>query len=175
MLIRDVTSVSFQVLDGFLKIGLFIFYLLAISRMKDIQVLFQYHGAEHKVIHAFEAGAALTVDQAKKYSLLHPRCGTAFIVLILVSSIVIFSLIIPMFATTCGVVQFSKMSLLTLKILLILPISGIAYECIRQTSREKSSIISILVLPGLFLQRLTTREPNDDQIEVALEALKKVL
>ncbi len=172
-----IDSIYFHLIDGFLKISFFLMYILGISQLKDIQRIFQYHGAEHKSIYAYEAGEVLTVENARKYSTLHPRCGTAFILMVLVISIVIFSIVfvfIPKPATWPFWV--TNIAYIFLKIGLTLPIAGLSYELTMWTSaRSDRTWVRPLVAPGLYLQRLTTREPSDDQIEVALHALSRAL
>ncbi len=172
-----VDSVYFHLIDGFLKIAFFILYILAISQMKDIQRVFQYHGAEHKSIYAYEAGEALTVENARKYSTLHPRCGTSFILMVLVISILCFSTVfvfVPKPATWSPLA--ANILYILLKVALMLPIAGLAYEFNRWAGgRADQSWVTALIAPGLYLQKLTTREPSDDQIEVALSALSRTL
>lgn len=172
-----VDSFSFHFLDGVIKVFFFIAYIWIISRFKDIRRVFQYHGAEHKSIFTYEAGQALTVENAKPHSTLHPRCGTSFILLVLVISILFFSVLFPFLPKMPLMNSWSRNGLYVgLKILLMIPIAGLAYEAIKYTSK-KTHIpwIRILILPGLWIQRLTTQEPTEDQIEVALSALNRVL
>jgi uncharacterized protein YqhQ len=172
-----VDSFSFHLLDGGIKVFFFIAYIWIISRFKDIRRVFQYHGAEHKSIFTYEAGEALTVENAKPHSTLHPRCGTSFILLVLVISILFFSVLFPFLPKMPLLNSWSRNVLYVgLKILLMIPIAGLAYEAIKYTSK-KTHIpwIRILILPGLWIQRLTTQEPTEDQIEVALSALNRVL
>ena len=172
-----VDSFSFHLLDGGIKVFFFIAYIWIISRFKDIRRVFQYHGAEHKSIFTYEAGEDLTVENAKPHSTLHPRCGTSFILLVLVISILFFSVLFPFLPKMPLLNSWSRNVLYVgLKILLMIPIAGLAYEAIKYTSK-KTHIpwIRILILPGLWIQRLTTQEPTEDQIEVALSALNRVL
>jgi uncharacterized protein YqhQ len=171
-----VRSIWFHAIDGIIKVAVFVGYILAISLMQDIRRVFQYHGAEHKSIHAYERGEELTVDNARKYPTLHSRCGTAFLLLVLVLSIFMFTAVFPMLPK-----DLIENRILTnafyifVKILLLMPIAGLSYEIIRLGDKLNNPVLNLILLPGLWLQRLTTREPTDDQIEVALVALKKTL
>jgi len=162
--LKSVALVNF--LEGMVRISIFLVYVLIISRMKDIQRVFQYHGAEHKVIHAYEAGEELTVANAQKYSTLHPRCGTSFLLIVMVTMIFLFSFL-------------GKPPLLVriaAKITLLPVVAGISYEIIKLSGRyARSPIMKIIIAPGLWLQKLTTREPDDGQVEVAIRALAAVL
>ncbi len=161
------SSILFNAVDGIIRLGLFIGYLIVISMMKDIKRLYQYHGAEHKSVFAFEAGEELTVENCRSKSTLHPRCGTGFLLTVFVISILIFSLIPK------GSPFWIKAGM---RIVLIPFIAGISFELIKWASSQKGSrAFSVLLLPGLWLQKITTREPSDDQLEVALTALKETL
>lgn len=151
-------------MEGVVKIIMFISYIVIISRMKDIQRVFQYHGAEHKAIHCYESGKELTVENAKDFTTLHPRCGTSFLLIVMTVSILLFSLL--------GWENFVMR--IAMKLLLLPLVSGISYEIIRWAGRSDAAITKIISHPGLMLQKLTTREPNDKQLEVAIEALKNV-
>ncbi|WP_418792610.1 DUF1385 domain-containing protein [Phosphitispora sp. TUW77] len=153
-------------LEGLLRIAIFLVYVLAISRMKDIQRVFQYHGAEHKVISTFEANEKLVVENVRKYSQLHPRCGTSFLLIVMVIMVFIFSFL-------------GKQDLLMRigsRILLLPVVAGVSYEVLKLSSKYcNSPLMKIIITPGLWLQKLTTREPDDSQIEVAIASLKSVL
>ncbi len=154
-------------IEGLIKIAVFVAYLALVSRTKDIRRVFEYHGAEHKSIACYEAGDELTVENVKKYKRFHPRCGTSFLLIVLIVSILVYSLI-----------QFSWGNLLLragLKILLLPIIVGISYEIIKLAGRYDNIFTRILSAPGLWIQRFTTREPDDSQIEVAIASLKPVL
>lgn len=170
-----VNTLSFHLVDGFIKVAVFILYIIAISFMPDIRRVFMYHGAEHKSIFAFEAGDDLTVQNARKYSTLHPRCGTSFVITVLLISIFIFAAVFPFMPKLHGLPGLVRnLVYVLIKIPLLLPISGISYEFIRLAGdRKDNRIITILSLPGIWLQKMTTREPSDDQIEVALTALSR--
>ncbi len=171
-----VRSLWFHVIDGVIKVSIFIAYILLISLMKEIRRVFQYHGAEHKSIHAYEQGEELTIENARKHPTLHARCGTAFIMLVLLLSIFLFTAIFPLFPKELfGNKILTNTVFILVKIVLLLPIAGLSYEMIRLGDKANNPVLNILLRPGLWLQRLTTREPSDDQIEVAIVALKKTL
>lgn len=151
--------------EGILRLAIFLGYVAAISRMKDIQRVFQYHGAEHKVIHCYEAGLPLTVENARKFSTLHPRCGTSFLLLVMIISIIFFSF-------------FGWPNIwarVTIRLTLLPLIAGISYEAIRFMGRSSSFITRIISYPGIALQYFTTLEPDDSQLEVALRALEPLI
>ncbi|MBU0595999.1 DUF1385 domain-containing protein [Candidatus Bipolaricaulota bacterium] len=160
------SSVAFNLVEGFIRLGFFFIYLFAISRMKDIHRVFQYHGAEHKVVYTYEADEPLTIHNAKAHSTLHPRCGTAFLMTVFVIAILIFSL-----------AGNPTLWIKILSRLLLLPVvAGISYEVLRFSGRNYSQWwVRILAQPGLWLQRLTTAEPTDDMIEVAIASLNRAL
>ena len=140
-------------------------YVLAVSQMEDIKRVFQYHGAEHKTIFCYEAGLDLTVENARNMSRLHPRCGTSFLVFVMVISIVLFSFI-----------SWDNMwTRLGMRLLLLPVVAGISYEIIRWAGKSKSKVVCIISRPGMWLQKITTREPDDSQLEVAITAMKAVL
>jgi len=160
-------NVLFNLTDGAIRVSLFLGYVSGISFMKDIRRVFEYHGAEHKVIGAFEAGEPLTVPNARKYTCIHPRCGTSFLMVVMVLSIMVFSLIPgtwPLWAKAAS------------RIVLMPLIAGLSYEFIKYSAKKRGSkVIEALIYPGLLLQRITTREPSDDQIEVAIRAMDEAL
>jgi uncharacterized protein YqhQ len=171
-------SPLFHLVDGGLKLVILLSYVYLIALMKDIHRVFQYHGAEHKSIYAFEAGEALTVENARKYTTLHPRCGTSFLLFLVLISVVVFSILFPVLGLTeiTSHPILNHMFMILMKIALMLPVAGFAYELIKASaSRMNHPIFKILMWPGMTLQRLTTREPSDDQLEVALASLKQVL
>ncbi len=161
------SSLLFNITDGVLRVAIFLGYVSGISYMKDIRRVFEYHGAEHKAIAAYEAGVELTPQNARQYSCIHPRCGTSFLLAVMVLSILVFSLIPgtwPLWAKAAS------------RIVLIPVIAGLSYEFIKYSAKERGRpVIEILIRPGLWLQRLTTREPSEDQIEVAIRALTEAL
>ena len=147
-----------SLIEGIIRLTAFIIYILIISRMKDIQRVFQYHGAEHKTIHCYEHGEELTVENARKFTTLHPRCGTAFLLIVMVISIVAFSLL-----------EWNNIILrIVIKLLLLPFVAGISYEIIKWAGASRSKWMSVIMCPGLMLQKLTTREPDDEQLEVAI-------
>ena len=152
--------------EGSLKIVIFFCYLLAISQMKDIKRVFQYHGAEHKSIFCYEKGEELTPENAKNFKRFHPRCGTSFLFLTLLVSIFI-SMFIP-----AGIPSLLRAGI---RILLIPVMMGLAYECIRLAGKYDNLFTRILSAPGLWFQRLTTQEPDEKQLEIAIAALNGVL
>ena len=152
-------------LEGVLKIAMFVIYLFLCTRMKDIHRVFEYHGAEHKTIACYEAGEELTVENIRRHCRFHPRCGTSFMILVLIVSILLFS-VLPWSST--GLRVF-------LKLLLLPVVMGISYELIKLAGRYDNPATRIISAPGLWLQRLTTFEPDDSMIEVAIAAVKPVL
>jgi uncharacterized protein YqhQ len=159
-------SLAFNLADGAIRVLVFVLYIAGITLMKDIRRIFQYHGAEHKVINAYERKAELSPESVGAYSRLHPRCGTSFLLFVMVISILVFSLI-PR--------ESSLLTKALLRIPLIPAIAGISYEVLRLTARRVGSpLFRVLVAPGLWLQRLTTREPDRSQIEVAIESFRRV-
>jgi uncharacterized protein YqhQ len=156
----------FNLVDGVIRVVFFLAYILAISRMKDIRRVFEYHGAEHKVVYTWEAHEELTVENARKKSTLHPRCGTSFLLFVMVVSIVVFSIF-----------KFQAFWAIFLSRVILIPvISGLSYELIRFSApRCRKGFFRLVVLPGLTLQRITTKEPGDEQLEVAIRALQEAL
>ena len=153
------------VLEGVLKIALFVGYLFLCTRMKEIHRVFEYHGAEHKTIACYEAGEELTVENVRHHRRFHPRCGTSFMILVLIVSILLFS-VLPWSSTGLRVL---------LKLLLLPVVMGVSYELIKLAGRYDNLFTRIISAPGLWLQRLTTFEPDDSMIEVGIAALKEVL
>ncbi|MEI6789876.1 MAG: DUF1385 domain-containing protein [Myxococcaceae bacterium] len=171
-----VTSVWFHLVDGTIKMSLFIGYILAISLMKDVKRIFMYHGAEHKSVHTFEKDLELNVDNARLQSTAHPRCGTSLILLVIAVSIVVFAFVLPFIPPITTNKLGESLFLMLLKIPLMLPVAGIAYEFQRAAAKNPNSFwIKLFIAPGMLMQRLTTREPTDDQLEIALAALRKTM
>jgi uncharacterized protein YqhQ len=140
--------------------------------------VFQYHGAEHRSIFAFEAGDDLTVENARKHSNVHPRCGTSFLLFLVLISVVVFSVVFPLFKLTelTGHKLLDHVLMVLIKIGLMFPVAGLAYEFIKMCAcRLQNPLFKMLIWPGLMLQRFTTRDPSDDQLEVALASLRQVL
>lgn len=172
----DVQSLSFHVIDGIIKMLIFVGYIWAISLMDQIKRVFAYHGAEHKTIHCLEANQPLTVENARKFSRLHQRCGTTFLLLVLTISIVAFAIIFPLLPVFSEKAWLNQGLQILLKIFCMLPLAGIAYEIIRfAAKRTQSPFWRIVMWPGLQLQRLTTREPDESQLETAIIALEAAL
>lgn len=172
-----VDQFSFHLIDGFLKIAFFLTYVWAISFLQDIRRVFEYHGAEHKSIFTYEAGEALTLENARKHKIWHPRCGTSFILVVLLVSILVFTLLFPLLPSFKGWGRLlSTVIQVGIKVLLMFPIAALSYEVIRFGGRHTDNpFMKLLLLPGLLTQRLTAREPSDDQLEVALQALITVV
>lgn len=164
-------ALLFNLVAGLHRIVFFLIYLWLISLMKDVRRLFEYHGAEHKVVYTFEAGQDLTVENARKYSTQHPRCGTSFIFIVLLISILLFSLI-----DTLVILAFGSIGLVTRIVyhLVSVPlVAGVSYELLKLSSRYSNNFITrILIKPGLWLQKITTKPPSDEQLETAIVALK---
>ncbi len=173
----EIKSGLFHLVDGYFKILFFILYIVVISFFNDIKRVFQYHGAEHKSIYTYEAGEPLSIENARKYPTLHPRCGTAFILIVLVLSIFVFSaffIYVPQIPTGSALIRNAYNILI--KVMLFVPLAGIAYEIIRFSGKHADNrALKWLIYPGLWLQKLTTKEPDDDQLEVALKALESAL
>jgi uncharacterized protein YqhQ len=160
------TTGWFVIVEGSIRVAIFIAYILLISLLPDLRRVFQYHGAEHKAINAYEAGEELDPQRVQSFSLIHPRCGTAFLLWVMVIAIFVFAFL--------G--QPAWYWLIASRILLLPVIAGIAYELIRFAGKHSGNrILMTLLAPGLWLQRLTTREPTLDQIEVSIRALREVL
>jgi uncharacterized protein YqhQ len=159
-------GVVFNLIDGGIRIVLFVIYILAISLMKDVRRLFEYHGAEHKTVNCHEAGEKITVPNVKKYSTLHRRCGTTFILLVFVISIIVFSFV----TSETFWIKFAS------RIVLLPVIAGIAYELLKLGAKYPHSLfMNLLIYPGLGLQKITTREPDKKEIEVAIAAFNAVV
>ena len=152
-------------IEGLLKIAIFLCYLYLVSRMKDIRRVFMYHGAEHKTIFCFEAGEELTVENVRKMGRFHPRCGTSFLFITVLISILIFSFV-PWVSTAMRVLY---------KLLCLPVVMGLSYECIKYAGRHDNLLSRIMSAPGLWVQRMTVFEPEDDMIEVAITAMKAVI
>ena len=160
------TGVLFNIVEAVVRLTIFLVYLKLISLWSELRRVFQYHGAEHKAINAYEAGVDLNLTNARKFSRLHPRCGTSFLFIVLLVSILLFS-IMP---------DLGFFARLAYRVILIPVLGALSYEILKFSDRHRDSrIMRILVAPGLAFQRLTTREPDDDMISVALEAAKAVI
>lgn len=150
-----------SIFEGIIRMGIFIGYLAAVSQMKDIKRVFEYHGAEHKTIACYEAGEELTVENVRKHGRFHPRCGTSFLLFVMIISILLFALL-----PRTGVILR-----LVMRIALLPVVAGLSYEVIKWAGRSKGKCVAALSKPGLWLQKLTTREPDDSQIEVAIASM----
>jgi len=181
-IIEEKSPFIFNIVAGLIRITVFLFYIIFISMFKEIRRTFQYHGAEHKSIYCYEAGKPLTVEEASKFKTMHPRCGTSFLFFVLFITIIVFPLV------TLGIgfvypefpalpLVFKKTITLFSHLLLALPlIASLSYELLKLSDKLKRSfLIKIFIAPGLLLQKITTREPDEDQLEVALVAVKAVV
>ena len=161
----------FNLLSGGFRILFFIIYLLIISLLSDVKRLFQYHGAEHRVVYNFESGKDVNVKNAQAFPTQHPRCGTSFLFIVLLSAILVFALVDTLVIGALGTIS------LPLRLLFHLPlipfVSGIGYELIKLSSKRNSLVFRILKKPGLWLQNITTKNPEDEMVEVSIEALEK--
>jgi uncharacterized protein YqhQ len=156
---------AFNLGDGVLRIGIFLVFLFLISRWKEIRRVFEYHGAEHRVVFNFESGQPVTVENARRFTTFHPRCGTSFLLVVMVISMVIYTFI----PFESFVARFLwRMALLPL-------IAGTSYELIRFAARRRGSVLALLATPGLWLQRITTQPPSDEQTAVAIYALDRAM
>jgi uncharacterized protein YqhQ len=167
---------SFHLIDGLIKLLFILLYIWGISLFQEIRRVFQYHGAEHKSICAYEARQPLDVEHARQHCTCHPRCGTSFILVVLLVSILIFTIFFPFVPALTRTGFLNNIMQVLVKVALMFPIAAVAYEIIRWGGKHQDSFLArILLWPGLFTQRLTALEPDDSMIEVALEALKAVL
>ena len=168
-----IDSLGFHALDGLFKISIFVLYIAGISMIPEIRRVFEYHGAEHKAINVYEA---LTVENAREVTTFHPRCGTSFVLFVLILSIFMFAGVFPFVPQVFANEYLNHFAMIALKIPLMLPLAGIAYEINRYASRHPNQIwVQALVVPGAMMQRLTTKEPDDDQLEIALTAMTAAL
>jgi uncharacterized protein YqhQ len=163
----DESSLLFNLVDGIARVAVFLLYVVLIGLWGEMRRVFEYHGAEHKIIHAYETGKGIDLQSAKRFSTRHPRCGTSFLMIVMVISIFIFSVIPQSWPFIYKVLA---------RLVLIPIIAGVSYETLKLSAKMKDNpLISILIVPGLLLQALTTREPDDDQLQVAMRALEEVL
>ncbi len=159
------SQIVFNLVDGIIRIGLFLLFIWGVSLWADIKRVYQYHGAEHKTVFAFESGQPLTIPAAQQYSTYHPRCGTSFLMTVMIISIAAYTLV-PV--TTFWSRFATRIALLPL-------IAGVSYEIIRFAARRRASLFAVLTKPGLWLQRITTQPPSDDQVECAICALDEAM
>jgi len=157
--------VVFTVADGVIRMAIFLAFLTLVSRMKDIRRVFEYHGAEHKVVFNFESGKPVTVENAQSFTTFHPRCGTSFLMVVMVVSILVYMLI-----------PFDGFAMRLLSRVVLLPvIAGVSYELIRFAAKRRGSFLATITAPGLWLQRITTKPPSDEQAAVAIHALEHAM
>jgi len=172
----DTTSYAFHVIDGLFQLVIFVGYLALISRMPDIRRVFQYHGAEHKTIWAYETLPTFDVDDAAKQTTLHPRCGTSFLLLVVGVSIAIYSIVFPLVPRVIENDFLNNLAMLGIKLPLMFPIAGASYELQRLSARHPGNLLlRALTAPGLWMQRITTSEPTRDQLEIAVLAMKRCI
>ena len=168
-------ALRFNLVAGLVRLSLFLLYLWLISQWRDVRRVFEYHGAEHKSIYTVEAGAGLTVDNARGFARLHPRCGTSFLLIVVGLSILVFALADSAFPMVFGHAQ-SLLQRFATHLCFLPAIAGISFELLKISGKKRHHPLTrILIAPGLWLQRITTREPADDQLEVALVALRRVM
>lgn len=158
-------KIALNLIEGVTRIGILFIYIIVISRNSDIKRVFEYHGAEHKSIYCYENDLELTVENAKKFTTLHPRCGTNFLFIVMTTSIILFSF----FGWPNPLIR------IIMRILCVPIVAGISYEIIKLLGKYDNKLTRFVAYPGMMLQKFTTREPDDKQLEVALEALKAVL
>lgn len=177
------SRVGLTLIEGIVRIAIFVLYLFLVSQMKDIKRVFMYHGAEHKSIFCYEKGLDLTVENVRVQSRLHPRCGTSFLLLVMIISILVYSVIpwdeasfaaIPVIGKALGAMPW-VITRLILRLLLLPIVAGISYEIIKFAGRHDNAFTRAISKPGMLFQHITTNEPDDSQIEVAIAALKAVI
>ena len=158
-------QIIFNLVDGLIRLALFLLFIWAVSLMKDIRRVYQYHGAEHKTVFAFENGDSLATSSVQKYSTFHPRCGTSFLMTVMIISILVYTLI----PVTTFWARFA------VRIALLPVITGLSYEIIRFAAKHRGSLFALMTAPGLWLQRITTQPPSDDQADCAIVALEHAM
>lgn len=172
-LITQNTLLKFHALfEGILRVIIFVIYLLLVSQMKDIKRVFMYHGAEHKSIFCYEHGLELTVENVRKQRRFHPRCGTSFMFVMILLSILLSSILVLIFP---HLAEINRVLWILIKLLILPLVMGIGYEFIRYAGKHDNILVKVLSAPGLWMQRITTKEPTDDIIEVGIASLKAVL
>ena len=175
------STLGLNLLEGVVRMTIFMAYMLLVSRMKEMKRVFAYHGAEHKTIRCYEAGMELTVENVRIQTRLHPRCGTSFLLVVMVISILVFSVASSGLLTIFPVLEAMKgsflyrLAMITFKLLLLPLVVSITYEINRWVGRHDNALTRILSAPGMWMQNFTTNEPDDDMIEVGIAALKAVL
>jgi len=164
-------ALLFNVIAGAFRITFFIIYLMLISMLKDVKRLFQYHGAEHRVVYNFESGKDVTVENAQSFPTQHPRCGTSFMFIVMISAIILFSIIDTIFIGFFG--SLSVVERIGLHLIMVPLVAGASYEVLKFSARNSDNIIfKILRAPGLWLQNITTKQPDDDMVEVSIKSLE---
>jgi uncharacterized protein YqhQ len=171
----DSATFTFHAVDGVVKLLLLVGYMAAISLLPDVRRVFQYHGAEHKAIFTYERGLPLTVDNARGQSRFHPRCGTSFLLIVVGVSVVLFSATLTVRISETAL--FDHLIKIGIKIPLMFPVAGLAYELIKLAGKkcDTSGLARAMSAPGMWLQKITTREPDDQQLEIALVSIRKTL
>src|SRR5215470_15097218 len=162
-------SIVFNVVDGVIRIALFLLFIWGVSLMKDIRRVYEYHGAEHKTVFAFENGDPLNEPVVQKYSTFHPRCGTSFLMTVMIFSILVYIVANAIFPVTTFWARFAT------RIVLLPVIAGLSYEIIRFAAKHRGSLFALMTAPGLWLQRITTQPPSDDQVHCAIVALDQAM
>ena len=175
------STVGINLVEGVVRMVIFMAYMLLISRMEEMRRVFAYHGAEHKTIRCYEAGLPLTVENVRKQCRFHPRCGTSFLLVVVVLSIILFSVVstgllnlIPALAAIKGTIGY-RFIMMAIKLLLLPVLVSLAYEINRLVGRFDNWFTKMIMAPGLWMQRITTNEPDDSMIEVAVTAVEAVL
>ena len=158
-------QIIFNLVDGVIRIALFLLFIWGVSLWSDIRRVYEYHGAEHKTVYAFENGDPLDTAAVQKYSTFHPRCGTSFLMTVMLISIMVYILVSAVFPVTTFWAKFG------MRIALLPVIAGVSYEIIRFAAKHRGSLFALMTAPGLWLQRITTQPPSDDQAECAIVAL----
>lgn len=175
------SNVAICLIEGLVRMAIFLAYMIAVSRMKEMKRLFSYHGAEHKTIRCYEAGLPLTVENVRAQTRLHPRCGTSFLLVVMILSILIFSVassvllaLVPRLEAMRGTFLY-RLIMILFKLLLLPLVVSVAYECNRWVGRHDNALSRVLTAPGMWFQYFTTNEPDDSMIEVGIAAVKAVL
>lgn len=175
------SNVAICLIEGLVRMAIFLAYMIAVSRMKEMKRLFAYHGAEHKTIRCYEAGLPLTVENVRAQTRLHPRCGTSFLLVVMILSILIFSVassvllaLVPGLEAMRGTFLY-RLIMILFKLLLLPLVVSVAYECNRWVGRHDNALSRVLTAPGMWFQYFTTNEPDDSMIEVGIAAVKAVL
>jgi uncharacterized protein YqhQ len=172
----EIQSFGFHALDGAFKLLIFVGYVYLIGRIPEVARVFQYHGAEHKVVNVYENNLPLTVENARRFTTFHARCGTSFVLFVLVLSIFMFAVVLPFVPMVSTIPILNHLALIGLKVPLMIPLAGLAYEINRYAAAHPGQFwVQALVQPGRWMQKLTTREPDDDQLEIALAAMLAAL